>query len=307
MTAGGATPCAVSALVCTRHRAESLVRAVRSLLQGDGDFELIVMDQSDGPESEQALGVFKSDRRLRYVRSGARGKGAALNEGIRLATGDVVVCTDDDCEAPPGWIVDMARIMASHPEVAVLFCNVLAPPYDRSQGYVPAYQRTTDRRLSSVAQARNGLGLGAGMALRRKVMLEFGGLDETFGPGARFGSGDDWDISLRAMLRGWHVYDTAELSVLHHGFRTLAEGRAHALRDWVAIGALCAKPIRAGHGSAVTLAASMFVVEALWPPTRDLLRLRRPSGLSRILGFMQGFAGGLRTPVDRRTLLFRRS
>ncbi len=273
---------------------------------GDGDFELIVMDQSDGPESEQALGVFKSDRRLRYVRSGARGKGAALNEGIRLATGDVVVCTDDDCEAPPGWIVDMARIMESHPEVAVLFCNVVAPPYDRSQGYVPAYQRTTDRRLSSVAQARNGLGLGAGMALRRKVMLEFGGLDETFGPGARFASGDDWDISLRAMLRGWHVYDTAELSVLHHGFRTLTEGRAHALRDWVAIGALCAKPIRAGHASAVTLAAWMLVVEALWPPARDLLRLRRPSGLSRIQGFIQGFAGGLRTPVDRKTLLYRR-
>jgi glycosyltransferase involved in cell wall biosynthesis len=278
---------------------------VRSLLQGDDDFELIVMDQSEGPESGEALGAFKSDGRLRYVRTGARGKGAALNEGIRLATGDVIVCTDDDCEAPAGWITAMARAMESQPRVAVLFCNVLAPPYDPNEGYVPAYQRTTDRRLTSIAQARNGLGLGAGMALRREAVLAFGGLDETFGPGARFGSGDDWDISLRAMLRGWHVYDTAEVSIVHHGFRTLAEGRTHALRDWVAIGALCAKPIRAGHASAVTLASWMFVVQALWPPMRDILALRRPSGLSRIAGFASGFLGGLRTPVDRKTLLFR--
>jgi GT2 family glycosyltransferase len=264
------------------------------------------MDQSDGPESEQALSVFDSDRRLRYVRSSARGKGAALNEGIRQATGTVVVCTDDDCEAPPGWIMDMARVVESQPRVAVMFCNVLAPPYDRSTGYVPAYERHSDRRLSSVGQARNGLGLGAGMALRREAVLAFGGFDETFGPGARFASGDDWDISLRAMLCGWQVYDTAGISILHHGFRTLAEGRAHALRDWIAIGALCAKPIRAGYFSAVPLSLSLFFREALWPPVRDMLGLRRPSGLSRIVGFVRGFAGGLRTPVDHATLLFHR-
>jgi GT2 family glycosyltransferase len=201
--------------------------------------------------------------------------------------------------------MDMARVVESQPRVAVVFCNVLPPPYDRSTGYIPAYERRSDRCLSSIGQARHGLGLGAGMALRREAVLAFGGFDETFGPGARFASGDDWDISLRAMLRGWQVYDTADVSILHHGFRTLAEGRAHALRDWIAIGALCAKPIRAGHLSAVILAGWLFVGEALWPPLRDLLRLRRPSGLSRIVGFVRGFTGGLRTRVDRKTILFR--
>src|SRR5690606_22368170 len=88
-----------SALICTRNRPEGIVRAVRSLLAGSDEFELIVMDQSDGPETEQALAPLAGDRRLRYVRSQTRGKGAALNEGLRLAQGDVVVCTDDDCEA----------------------------------------------------------------------------------------------------------------------------------------------------------------------------------------------------------------
>jgi glycosyltransferase involved in cell wall biosynthesis len=294
----------VSALVCTRNRSESLLRTVRSLLQSAGPFEVIVIDQSDDSIAEAALRELQ-DPRLRYVRSRVRGKGAALNQGLKLANGDIVVCTDDDCEAPTDWVMDMASVMDAHPRTAVLFCNVLAPPYDRAAGYVPAYERQSDRVLSSILEARRGLGLGAGMALRRQVVLAFGGFDEAFGPGSAFASGDDWDISLRAMLGGWNVYDTAALSVLHHGFRTLAEGKAHARRDWIAIGALCAKPIRAGYLNGIALSTWLFVGEALWPPMRDVLCLRRPRGLARIVGFIHGFAGGLRTPVDQKTLLYK--
>lgn len=298
----------VSAIVCTRHRPDSLLLTVRSLLgPNSGPFELFVVDQSDGLESQQALVDFLADPRLRYIRSAARGKGAALNEGLHLASGRVVVCTDDDCEAPPGWAEQMARVMAAHPQAAVVFCNVTARAYDRTAGYVPTYERRTDRVLRSIVGARKGFGLGAGMALRRDAVLALGGFDEAFGPGARFSSGDDWDVSVRVLLRGWQVYDTASVSVLHHGFRTLAEGREHALRDWLAIGALCAKPIRAGHLSALALVFWLFVMEALWPPLRDVARWRRPTGLSRIVGFVRGFRDGLGTAVDRKTLKFERT
>ncbi len=294
-----------SVLVCTRNRPDSLLRTVRSLLEHPGAFELIVMDQSQGTGSEHALAAFAGDPRLRYMRTRAQGKGASLNEGLRLARAAIVVCTDDDCVAPPGWPEQMARVMEAHPRAAVAFCNVTAEPYDKAAGYVPTYERTTDRVLTSIGDVRAGLGLGAGMALRKDVVLALGGFDETFGPGSRFRSGDDWDISLRALLQGWHVVDTASTAVVHYGYRTFAEGREHALRDWIAIGALCARPIRSGHLSAIGFAGSMFVGQALWPPVRDLLALRRPSGRSRVIGFMRGFWDGLRTSVDPRTLAFR--
>ncbi len=295
----------VSALVCTRNRPDSLVQTVRSLLaDGAEELELIVVDQSDAGDTERSLVTFSADSRLRYVRSQARGKGAALNEGLRLARGAIVVCTDDDCEAPSHWVTDMARALEAQPSVAILFCNVIPGPHDNCSGYIPAYRRDSDRLLRFIADVRHGIGLGAGMALRRQAVLSLGGFDETFGPGSRFVSGDDWDISVRALLGGWHVYDTAHVSIIHHGFRTLAEGRNHALRDWIAIGALCAKPIRAGHFSALIPALWFFFGQAIWPPLRDLLRLRRPSGRSRIVGFIRGFAKGFSTPVDRKTLRF---
>jgi GT2 family glycosyltransferase len=295
----------VSVVVCTCDRSISLLRTVHSLLSSaDAHFELIVIDQSVARESERALAAL-SDPRVRYVRSRARGKGAALNEGLRLARGEIVAFTDDDCEVPAEWLAGMARALDEQPTAGIVFCNVVAPPCDWKAGYIPTYERRRSKLLRSLLATCTGHGMGAGMAVRRQAVTSLGGFDEAFGPGARFGSGDDWDISHRMLLSGWHVYETAELSVLHHGFRTLAQGREHTRRDWIAIGAVCAKPMRAGHSSAVVVALWYFLVHALWPPLHDLLRLRRPSGRSRIAGFIQGSVQGLRTPVDRKTLLFR--
>jgi GT2 family glycosyltransferase len=277
---------------------------VGSLLANDDSIELIVVDQSDGNATELAVAAWKSDARFRYIHSRQTGKGKALNEGLREAKGPIVVCTDDDCAVPEHWVADMAKALDARPSAAILFCNVVPVPHDRNAGYVPVYERKESRMLRSVNALREGLGLGAGMAIRRDVALELGGFDESFGPGGRFPSADEWDISIRALLAGWHIYETVDLSIVHDGFRTFEQGRAHAKRDWIALGAVCAKPLRAGHFSALVLPLQFFPQRALVPPIADLLRLKKPRGLARIVGFLQGFAEGLGTAVDPKTLLF---
>jgi glycosyltransferase involved in cell wall biosynthesis len=296
----------VSLLVCTRNRPDSLSRTVQSLLASDCEsFELIVVDQSDPDVFKGSLAAFKSDPRLRHVPSNARGKGGALNEGLRMARGAIIVCTDDDCEASPSWAGDMTRGLAHQPTVAILFCNVVPSHCDWKTGYIPAYKIGRSRVLRTLLATCLGHGMGAGMAVRRDVVLELGGFDEEIGPGARFPSGDDWDIAHRILLSGWSVGEVADISIVHHGFRTLEQGRAHTHRDWLAIGAVCAKPIRAGYLSALPLPLWFFSVHALWPPVRDILGLRRPRGLSRIAGFIDGFIQGLTTPVERSRMLFK--
>jgi glycosyltransferase involved in cell wall biosynthesis len=297
---------ALSALVCTRNRPHQLAEAVRSLLQDPSEsLELIVIDQSDDAESERALAPYLADRRLRYVRTTSRGKGRALNEGLALARGSILVCTDDDCLAPPRWVSSMTRALASRPGAVVAFCQVLPVEYDRNEGYVPAYELAQDRLLRSVRDIRGRLGLGAGMAVRRDFVRGAGGFDEAFGPGGTFPSADDWEIAIRALLLGHSVFEVSEIAILHDGFRTHAEGRAHTNRDWVAIGAVSAKPLRAGHASAVVIPVGIFFRSAVWPVVRDMLMLRRPRGMRRISAFARGFIRGLATPVDKSTLHFK--
>jgi hypothetical protein len=196
-------------------------------------------------------------------------------------------------------------VLESQPTAVVAFCRVLPVEHDPLQGYVPTYDPKAPRTLRSVTEVLDGMGLGAGMALNRKFVLSMGGFDESFGPGGRFPSADEWDLCLRALLTGHHVFETPELAILHDGFRSYAEGRVHARRDWLALGAVTAKPLRAGHWHAVTLPLTLFSQRALWPAMLDALNLRRPRGVGRILAFMRGFTQGLLTPVDREHLLFR--
>ena len=298
-------PPLVTGVVCTRNRPEPLARLVSTLLAGQSEpCELLVVDQSDEPLYQRARALLPQDARLRHVRSVARGKGKALNEALRLARGSILVCTDDDCQAPRNWMSDMARALESQPTAAMAFCQVMAVAHDRGAGYVPAYSLVQSRLLRSISDMCGGLGLGAGMALRRDFVRSIGGFDESFGPGSRFPSADEWDLAIRSLLRGWHVFETSELTIEHDGFRTFQEGREHARRDWIALGAVCAKPLRAGHWKAAVVPVWLFSTKAVWPPIADALALRKPRGADRIVAFVTGFAQGLRTRVEAETLRF---
>src|SRR4051812_8733111 len=106
----------VTVVVCTRNRPSQIPTVVQSLLADrTGSMELIVIDQSDGAETQDALARFLGDPRLVYVRSTTRGKSRGLNEAFRMASGSIVVSTDDDCEASIGWVESMAGALESQP------------------------------------------------------------------------------------------------------------------------------------------------------------------------------------------------
>ncbi|HXC60603.1 MAG TPA: glycosyltransferase family A protein [Steroidobacteraceae bacterium] len=297
----------LSAVVCTRNRPAPMAETVRLLLDGSpADMELIVIDQSDDQLTEQALQPFHADPRLRYRRTKTRGKGAALNEALAVARGSILVCTDDDCLAPHGWVRDMTVALQSRPDCVIAYCKVAPVPHDYTKGYVPCYLITGSRTLHSVGDICGGIGIGAGMSVRRSFVIDVGGFDDSFGPGGRFPSADEWDLSIRALLKGHSVFETGDISIVHDGFRNLHEGRAHVRRDWVALGAVCAKPLRAGYWKSLRVSVWLFSVRAVWPIVTDMVSLRRPRGFARITSFLNGFARGFATPVDPVTLRFRR-
>lgn len=295
----------MTALVCTRNRGERVVCTVRSILAcAYPCFELIVVDQSTNDETAQALAPYLSDIRLRYVRSETKGLGRARNIGLNLAMSDIVACTDDDCVVPADWLDKMSHVFVENPQVAVAFCNVTAGPHDPKQGFIPSYHRVEDQLLKQIGEKCTARGIGAGIALRRSLVLNLGGFDEMLGAGAEFPSCEDGDMAVRALLKGYQVYETASVAVLHYGFRTYAEGKQLSQRDWLGIGAAYAKPLKMGYWRfAVVPAYELFIV-AVAPILRDILHLRRPSGLTRVILFIRGLCAGWNTPVDPETLRF---
>ena len=298
----------ITALICTRNRGASITGAIASILANvHPNFELVVIDQSTNDETAEAVRQFCSDPRLHYLRSDTQGLGRAHNIGLSIAHGEIVAITDDDCEVPAHWLETMALAFMAHPNVAVAFCNVDPIDYDRSAGFIPVYQRTGTKLLTGTLDKCKARGIGAGIAVRKPFILALGGFDEMLGPGAVFPSCDDGDMAVRALLNGYQVYETDAVAVVHAGFRTWEEGKKLARRDFFAIGAAYAKPLKCGHWRFLVVPVYELGRHAIWPPVVDLLCLRRPRGLGRIGAFLQGFVRGWQTPVDPKTLLFRSS
>jgi glycosyltransferase involved in cell wall biosynthesis len=295
----------ISALVCTCRRGRLIIDTVSSILANTHpNFELVVVDQSKDNETREALRPFSTDPRLRYLKSATIGKGDALNAGLRETKGTAVAITDDDCTVSPDWLETFASIFAAHPKVAVAFCCVEAGEHDRTAGFVPDYVRAGDRMLTSMHDARHVRGLGAGIAVRRDMIEEIGGFDPMLGPGSRFQDCDDRDVAIRALLARHYVYETSIIAVKHFGFRTWQQGPQLTRRNFLGIGAAYSKFLKCGRIELMYIPAYEFIKYALWPPIRDLLHLRQPRGIVRITAFVKGFIEGLRTPLDKATMIF---
>lgn len=282
-----------------------MVDTVASILANTHpNFELMVVDQSKDNQTMEALKSFGADPRLRYLKSTTIGKGDALNAGLKETKGSTIVMTDDDCTVPPNWLETFASIFVTYPTVAVAFCCVEAGEHDRAAGFVPDFVRTGDRMLTTMHDARHVRGLGAGIAVRRDMIEEIGGFDHMLGPGSKFHDCDDRDIAIRALLARHHVFETSTIAVKHFGFRSWQQGPQLARRNFLGIGAAYSKFLKCGRIELVYIPVREFIKYALWPPIRDVLHLRQPRGIVRITAFAEGFIDGLRTPIDRATMLF---
>lgn len=296
----------ITVLICTRDRGESIQSTLRSILACHyPDFTLLVVDQSCDRRTEQAVAVFAEDPRLRYLRTHTQGLSMALNIGLAMSTSDIVVITDDDCEVPPNWITEMVAPFVRYPQVAAVFCDVIAAPHDPQAGWIPINIAAHSFLVEDLThwQTSDGVnvGIGAGMALRRSCAQAIGGFNPLFGSGSRFRSANDVEMTLHALAAGYQIYRTTTVGVIHYGFRTHEEGRHLTRRNLFGIGALYGQLLRRGYWITLRYYLVVFKVAVLVPALKDLAHRQPPRKLGRAFWLLRGLIEGLATAPLVRT------
>ncbi len=293
----------VTVAVCTRNRGSSVLPTIRSVLDNDvDDLELLVVDQSTDDETESTLRSEVDDPRLRYVRTATVGIGVSRRLAVEWARSEMVLFTDDDCTVPADWVARMVSAFEEHPDVAMVYCTVRPAPHDPTLGFVPAYERPGDHRLTTMRDKCRGRGIGAGMAVRRTPTIAVGNFDAALGSLFPRIVGEEGDLTVRLLLNGHAVLETDRTYVVHDGFRTWEQGKDLTRRNFIGIGLVSVKPLRSGRPRGALVALYEGVVVALLEPLSAVLRLRPPRGLRAFPYFWIGFARGLRTPIDRDTM-----
>jgi glycosyltransferase involved in cell wall biosynthesis len=183
----------ISVVIPTHNRPESLVRAVRSVLdlpRHDFDLEVIVIDDDstdDTREAVQALPV-----RFRHI--SARSAAAARNEGMRLATGDFVAFLDDDDVWLPNNLEPQLKMLLAHPEYGAVHAQALICDEDTRvvDGPMPGGPLSSGSIFSDLLTYWPQIGT---FLVRASVVREIGEMDPALY------SEEEWDWVLRIAER----------------------------------------------------------------------------------------------------------
>jgi glycosyltransferase involved in cell wall biosynthesis len=288
----------VTVVICTRNRGEAIRVTIRSVLANTyTNFDLLIVDQSSELSTAHTVAEFCGDSRLRYIHTATQGLSIARNIGLAFCHSDLVLMTDDDCEVPPNWIAEMVAPFLRYPQLGVVFCDVVAGPYDRQAGFIPVSESSWAMLIDDLAHWQTcdevNIGIGAGMAIKRSVAEVICGFDPLFGPGSYFRNGDDLDFTLRTLVADYQIARINHVGVIHYGFRTLQENRVLMRSAMYGAGAAYGSLLRQGQWLAIPYYASVFVAMVIKPLIESLRQRRVPLVFGRVVWLVRGLVEGL--------------
>ncbi len=190
----------VSVLIAAHNEQPVIARTITSILKSlYKPLEVIVVD--DGSEDGTAREVkksFKDNPNIKVIRQKNLGKATALNNAIKEATGEILVCLDADTQIAPDAIHLLARHFAD-PRIATVAGNIKVGnrinliTYWQSIEYITS--QNLDRRAFALLNAITVIP-GAIGAWRKSAVVEVGGyLTDTLA--------EDMDLTWRLRRKGW--------------------------------------------------------------------------------------------------------
>lgn len=208
----------VSIILCTCNRADSLRATLESFasleIPADLPAELVVVDNGSTDHTRDVVSrasLVNID--LRWVPEPRRGKGYAYNTGMRAATGDVLLFTDDDVRVPQDWVAGMCRPIVDGVADAVAGGVRLAPHLLRPW-MTPLHRSWLASTEFLNPQAPEEM-VGANMAFSRRVLDRVPEFDVELGPGAR-GFADESLFSWQLLRAGFRLAPAFHVVVEHH-------------------------------------------------------------------------------------------
>ncbi len=225
----------VSLIVCTRDRCHQLACCLEWVrrITFDRPWEVIIVDNGSTDETAAVVQEFMKTTNVRaiYLFEPKPGKSTGLNTALRVAQGQLLAFTDDDCYPEPDFL---SQVWSAFDDPSVGYIGGRIMLHDPADYPMTINESMTPRTFAAKSFVCAGCVQGANMAFRRRVLLDIGGFDPVFGPGAMFPAAEEIEAVSRASAMGWKGEYRPEVVVRHHHGRNAAD--AAALWKWYAIG-----------------------------------------------------------------------
>jgi glycosyltransferase involved in cell wall biosynthesis/GT2 family glycosyltransferase len=279
----------VSVVIPTKNRPQSAAATVRAIAGGSypaGRYEIIVVDNASDRDDRVGTSELELPEgpAVRLVHEPLAGGSNARNRGFAEATGEVIVCADDDVDADEAWLARMVEPFAADPEVGGVAGLTIpkeletAPQvwFEGFGGFMRGFSRRTydlaappaDRPLFPFTVG--DFGSGQNMAFRRSVLEQVGGFDPALGTATPTLAGEDLELMLRILIAGNRVvYEPA--AIVRHEHQS--EYEQFRQRVW-------------GYGVGLTACLTKAVLDN--PRLLPMLARKLPGGLRYALSPASG-------------------
>lgn len=205
----------------TARLARTLDSLVRQTLPAD-QWELIAVDNNSSDDTFEVLESYRGRLPIAPLRHSVPGKSGALNAALELVRGDLVVFTDDDIEADPGWLAALVACADAQPGHGI-FGGRIVPDWERDPGNTPFLKWIPmGSTFAIVEDSESGpcdptKVWGPNTAIRRSLLGPETRYREDIGPapGGFFAMGEDSEIVLRLARRGVATYRCADAVIRH--------------------------------------------------------------------------------------------
>lgn len=204
----------ISVIVATYNRCADLKDSIESILNqqanGSFTFECIVVDNNSSDQTKNLVTDYTNRHkgRLRYVLQQKPGVSAARNKGINVASGNILVFTDDDVIVPPNWISDIYRAFQQDNTLEALFGSALL--IKNKEDIQSVLQEASANRNLFMHDCQ-----GLNMAFRKQVFFSIGYFDECLGSGSPGRSAEDYDFLYRLQKNQKKIQYFSTLYVYH--------------------------------------------------------------------------------------------
>jgi O-antigen biosynthesis protein len=219
----------VSINITTYDRPDDLRNCLQGLMAqvSDRPLEIIVVDNH--PASGLTPPVVAEFPSVKLVSEPRQGISYARNAGFLVATGEIVIATDDDVSPPVDWLEKLVAPFA-RPDVMVVTGNVLplqleTPPqqfFEQYGGLGRGFnQFTVDRdwfdSFPRLPVPTWNLGATANAAFRRSIFRhpEIGLMEESLGAGMPAGVGEDTYVFYKVLKAGYTLWYEPSAYVWH--------------------------------------------------------------------------------------------
>lgn len=183
----------VSVIIPTYNRADTIERAVRSVLaQTYTNLEVIVVDDGSSDHTEDVVKRIE-DERVRFYRLPSNGGvGHARNEGVKLAGTELIAFHDSDDVWRPEKLEKQMAYWEKYPEFGMIYCPYLFHRLDGSEMKIPdpAKSEKLEGDIFYSLLVRNSIGAPT-VLMRKKCFVACGGFDESLK------CLEDWEFALR--------------------------------------------------------------------------------------------------------------